>query len=362
MADRRDEHRPNRERSGSANAHRAPSRKKRKNKKKKIILISVFTVIILLIIGIFVYGYMIFNGLTFADLTSDLNKLGFVDGVTEKEGVTNVALFGVDSRNEKKSRSDTIIIVTIDHTNNKIKLSSVMRDSYVKVDGYMNKINSAYFSGGPEGAIRCLNSNFGLDIKEYATVDFGNMAQIIDAFGGVDIEVSDAELPVLNQCVREQAALTGKEATPLEKSGLVHLNGIQAVGYARIRSVGKYDYERTDRQRHVLEKLFEKALTASKWEYPEMLRKLLPMVETSMGFNQILGEAMIVLNSPTFYEMRFPMDKDLTGNSGRLVINGVEYVSLNIKKTSEHLKQYIYHDIDPALVLDEITETYTVGR
>lgn len=340
---------------------RSEIRRKKRRKKRIIIFTLLFLVLALIAAGV-IYGYMIINGLTITDLTGDRSSLGISDDVQEQEGITNVALFGIDTRDGSQTRSDTIIIVTVDHIHNKVKLSSVMRDSYVEVDGVMTKINSAYQKGGPLLAIKTLNENFGLDISEYASVDFGSMAEIIDAVGGIDMYVSEEELPVLNQCVKEQAVATGAEATLLETYGDVHLNGIQAVGYARIRSVGLYDYERTDRQRRVLEQLFEKALTMSKLDYPEMLRKLLPLVETSMGFDQILSEAWILLNDPQFYQMRFPMDKDLTENHGRLIINGIEYVGLDIEATAEHMQQYIFFDIEPLLVLDEIDAMYTEGR
>ncbi len=151
------------------------------------------------------------------------------------------------------------MIATVDKRHNKIKLASVMRDSYVPIDGYgKNKLNSAYFYGGPELAIKTLNQTFGLDISDYVTVNFSEMAAIVDAVGGVEIDISEAERKDANHNMIEQAAMDGSQVDTIQKAGLQTLSGMQAVGYARIRHVGNADFERTQRQRNVMQAIFKK--------------------------------------------------------------------------------------------------------
>ncbi len=146
----------------------------------------------------------------------------------------------------ERGRSDSIIILSIDYVHNKLKLSSVMRDTYVYVEGHGNtKINHAYAYGGPVLAIKTLNSNFDLNIKDFVAVDFEGFKKIIDILGGVEIEIKDYELPTM-------------ETVGIYEAGIYNLNGEQALAYSRIRKQGSGDYERTDRQRRVLEALFRK--------------------------------------------------------------------------------------------------------
>ena len=287
------------------------------SKGKKALIISLCSVILVLSIAIGVVLGVIL------DITKDYNHQEIDDPEIDKveqidDEIVNIALFGIDSRSKGfKGLSDSIMVLSINKKSSDIKLISIMRDSLVKLPEYKgktykpNKINSAYSKGGPSYAIKALNQNFGLDIKEYATVNFYGMAEIIDAVGGIEIDVQSKELDYsvgLNGSLREQAYLLGIKNPPyVTKAGPQVLSGIQAVAWARIRSISTEDgtandYGRTDRQRVVMEKLLNKALSMSVSEYPALIKAMLPHMETSLGFGEVLALATEVLGKQVNFE------------------------------------------------------------
>lgn len=339
--------------------HPAYSKPPRKKKKRGC---GCFLGVLLLLIGIgaAVYGGSILKELNVVDFTGDDSRLGIAEPEDEvkksnlgNDGVVNIALFGVDQREgETAFRSDAIMILSVDKPGGKLKLSSIMRDSLVEIEGHgQTKITKAYFYGGPELAVKTLNQNFDLNIREYATVNFKQMADIIDAVGGVEIDISEAERENANNSIREQSLVAGLPADYIESAGLQTLNGTQAVAYARIRYVGNADFERTSRQREVLRKVFDKALDMNPLQYPEFARKFLPTVETSLDLGDILSLADVMLKKPTLEDVRFPTNADLIGN-GSITVNGENCLNLDLESTSEKLHAFIYEDIDPTTDAD----------
>jgi polyisoprenyl-teichoic acid--peptidoglycan teichoic acid transferase len=149
-------------------------------------------------------------------------------------------------------------------------MTSIMRDIYVDFEGQtINKINYAYHFGGPQFAIKTINEKFDLNIKDYIKVDFEGLVSIMDAFGGVEINVKDYEVSEM-------------QSYGIKKAGTYNLTGKQALGYSRIRHVGKWDYERTQRQRTVLDSLFNKAKAKGAGAAMSLVSKILPSIETSM--------------------------------------------------------------------------------
>ena len=339
--------------------------RRRRLKTKKLFT----TIVLLFLFGFIIWGisyvlqiFAMFND-SRRELPSDLSELGIVSQAGEDLGgdsdsqitddstdatITNIALFGVDRRTEdEQARSDVIMIATVDKRHNKIKLSSIMRDSYVPVEGYgKTKINSAYFYGGPLLAIKTLNQVFDLKITDYVTVNFSEMAAIVDAVGGVEIDISEAERLDANHNMIEQAAMDGSEVDTIERAGLQTLSGMQAVGYARIRHVGNADFERTQRQRNVMQAIFKKGKAMNPLQYPEMIRKMLPVVETSLELGEILDMAGILLRDVTMEDVRFPCNGDLI-DGGSLHIDGVDYLYYDLEATKEKLHDFIYQDIMP---------------
>lgn len=235
------------------------------------------------------------------------------------KGYRNIALFGVDARDGelgRGTRSDTIIIASINQDTQEIKLISVFRDTFLNLgnDSY-NKCNAAYANGGPEQAINMLNTNLDLDITDYVTVGFGGLIDSVDALGGIEIDVTEAEISHLNNYQLSMAEQLGVDYTPIEHSGRQVLNGMQATAYCRIRYTKGDDFRRAERQRDVLTAMMEKAKTASVSSLTDMVTAILPQVETSLSVNEILS----VLGSVAGYDVvasdGFPFEDNRRGAS-----------------------------------------------
>jgi LCP family protein required for cell wall assembly len=259
----------------------------------------------------------------------------------------NIALFAVDRRNkEQQGNSDVIMIISIDPVTKKIKMSSILRDTYVNIEGKgMDKINAAFATGGPQLAIKTLNQNFNLDIKDYINVDFFGTAKMIDALGGVTISVKPEEIPYMNNYLKEISIIENIPPVPVNNPGSQLLNGKQAVAYTRIRAVGRGDYERTERQRNVLVALFNKLQGAGPSIYPVFMSKILPNMETSMSSMTLfkVGGDILSSKSKIIEQARFPLDKFSKG----IRVNNIWYLSADLKANSIALHDFIYKNINP---------------
>lgn len=314
---------------------------------------------------LFVLILLVLGGLYFFSIVKELNHeelnqgdLGIVSSTALKDNpqdksITSIALFGVDQRdNQTEVRSDAMMILTVDKEHNKIKLSSLMRDIAVEIEGHgQNKLTTAYFYGGPQLAVKTINQNFGTTISEYATVNFQQMASIIDAVGGVEVDISEKERLDANNSIYEQSAVAGLPQDIIKEAGLQILSGTQAVAYARIRYVKtddgqSDDFGRTDRQREVLSKMFYRALDLSPLQYPEFARKLLPAVVTSLDFTEIMDLATIMLRDVKLEQTRFPQNADLIGN-GIVYVGSAQCLNVDLQSVSEKLHAFIYDDINP---------------
>lgn len=200
----------------------------------------------------------------------------------EAAGTYNLLLLGVDRREDDwYGNSDSIILVTVNHDVQKIFLTSFMRDLYAEIPDYgVRKLNAAHAIGGGPLIVETMENTYGVQIDNYARVDFNSMTDIIDALGGVDIEMSDEEAKSANTSIKEMCKMQGKKykENKLQKGGKLHLNGIQAVAYSRIRKVGNSDYERTERQRKVLTEMISNAKELKFREMSKLLNQVLPLV------------------------------------------------------------------------------------
>ncbi len=269
------------------------------------------------------------------------------DSLQKVDGIVNIALFGIDTGREKNDvpHSDAIIIGTFDTKHNKLKLTSVLRDTYVKVNKHgMTKITEAYAYGGPQLAIRTLNENFGLDIRNYVTVDFFSLEKVIDKVGGIDIDIKAYEVKEINKWIDELAELENKTPTPVKKEGLQKLNGMQSVAYCRMRKVGNGDFERSDRQRRVMDEVFKKASSLSMTKALDMVTEIFPYLETSMDKTYMLKLAFSVYSSgiKEIEQQRFPLD----GYCDQKTINGKWMLipKPDINTTKKQMQDYIYKD------------------
>ena len=257
--------------------------------------------------------------------------------------IKNIAVFGVDSRNgEDAGNSDAIMIVSIDGNKGKVKMISIARDTYANLPKYgKTKITHAYSYGGPELAMATLNENFGTDITDYITVNFEQLAEIIEQMGGIDVELNEAERQELNKYVAP-----GVEK--IQQTGAVHLNGEQAVSYSRIRKCDSDDM-RTSRQRKVMMCLFEKAKGLSPFQYPTYVKTFMPMMETSLTDAEILQLAPVAMNKNLVLEQdSFPNDYIKTdGYKTKTEVEGVELwvYHYDLEQAADMLSKFIYDDI-----------------
>lgn len=320
-------------------------KKKRLSVKNKIIILVLIIIVSLGLICYTVFQYL-FGGLTQKEITKDFGELGIDSSrfdLTKDTGIVNIALYGIDSRtNSNKGLSDAIMVATFDIENGYIKITSIARDTYVAIDGYENsKINEAYSHGGAVLAIKTLNQNFNLDIQDYVTVNFNQLANVIDSAGGATVNISEEERKAANEIMNE----LNRNDAKISKSGDVSLTGSQAVAYCRIRKLDS-DNVRTQRQRNVLNALFNKAKTMSKVELANVVHDTMPMVETSLSYNKMLDMAKIFTNKNVeFKDMAFPNSttKYATGNDA--YINGKWFFMYDLEIASQQLFDFIYNDI-----------------
>ena len=328
-------------------------KKRKKNRRGRAVLrgIAVFFCLVFILCGsglVYVSTNLLAN-LTTTSIAKDNDSLGIdTENIVMDSSIKNIALFGVDSRNgDFTGLSDVIMILSVDGVHGKLKLTSILRDSELSINGetlngdyvnYTAKINNAYRLGGPELAIRTLNRNFGLDIREYVTVNFANMAAIVDAFGGVDMELTAEEVGAINdnlwalsqevedQKERDMANGTYEEQTYSEikstdyfpdvngeiniaygeyEGGTYHLNGNQAVAYGRIRYVDS-DWGRVERQQKVFSALVGKVTELSWSDYPSLIQQMMPYCETNLDLTDVMGLAPILLTDFTISSISVP--------------------------------------------------------
>ena len=267
---------------------------------------------------------------------------------TETEGLSdewwNVLLLGCDSYTKNDyQRTDSMIIVSINAAKGQVKLTSLMRDTWIPVPGSKNhrKLTELCAVGGPELTIRAINESFGMNISDYALISMEGMAEIIDLIGGLDLDVTEEERKALNKGLFDLSPLSGME--PLEQSGEgVHLNGNQATAFARIRKIDS-DYVRTERQRTVLLAIADKIKNgASAGTLLTIVTTLMGYVDTNLSLTEIMTIASVgmKLDLSTVEQYRVPVDG--TFDSG--TFNGVWCIKPNFEKNTNLLHSFIYGD------------------
>ena len=276
--------------------------------------------------------------------TSDLSiNYEEIQEFENHEEIINIALFGIDSEDGVAGRSDAIMVATIDPIHNKLKLTSIMRDSYVNIDSHgYDKINHAYAFGKAPLAIKTINESFGLNIQDFVAVDFNSLPYIIDLLGGIELNITNEELNYINFYINEINSLDNTTSLNITTSGLQHVDGVQALAYSRIRYTSGGDYERTQRQRTVLNALFDKALNISPTKYLNLINDILPHVQTSLSANDILSLAtkVVTMGGGSLEQERFPRDEYCQGE----MINGVYYLTFDEATTKQQMMNYIFDD------------------
>ena len=337
-------------------AKKKPLTKKQKRilqrRRRRRILFGIEIFILLILIGgVFIYAKL--GKMNFTDL--DFRKIGVNTGVSDNnvmKGYTTIGLIGLDGRDGKlKSgvRSDTMIIASINNDTKKVKLVSVYRDTYLRIgedsegNGQYDKANAAYAKGGPEQFLSMLNTNLDLNVTDFVSVDFQAVAEAVELLGGIDVELKEEEVVHLNNYCVETSKVTGMDYTPLEeKAGVHHLNGVQAVSYARIRYTSGNDFRRAARQREVIYKIVEKAKNSDIATLSKILDKVFPKVYTSFTKAEILQMGMSMMSYDIEDQTGFPFDH-LYGERVKDAMGGLDVVlPVTLESNVIKLHEFLY--------------------
>lgn len=293
---------------------------RKKRRKRKIILL----VVELILLAVVLAGLWVWQKLDKIETDEEFGKdVANEDLTADTKAIlgeyTTIALFGLDNRDNGDytvGNSDVIMIARIDNETKEVKLVSVYRDTMLnmmdkdEVDAY-SKANAAYNLGGPDQAVRMLNVNLDLDIKEYVSFDFNAVAEAVDLLGGVDLTLTAEEVGHMNNYCVETSKVTGKSYKKLpEQDGTYSLNGVQAVSYARIRQTAGDDFKRSERQRIVLNEMVEKALKSDIGTINEIIDTVFPMIKTSLSKTEILSLAKDAFGYSMGDNAGFPFDKE----------------------------------------------------
>ena len=347
---------------------------KMKKKKRHIgrkILFGVEILVLILLVGVlFLY----------TQINKRMDSLNFTQAADEQEvqinesvagsevlsGYTNIALFGVDKRAEDEGaygNSDTAIIASINNDTKEVRLVSLYRDTYMRVDedeygnGIYNKCNSAYLRGGPMQAVNMINTNMDLDIENYVAVDFSAMATVVDCLGGLDIPMSYEEIEHMNNHCVETSQQTGMDYTPIEKTdpapedqsqilGTYHLNGVQVTAYCRIRQTASGDQGRTERQRLVLDLLAEKAKSASLTTLNDIVDQVFPLIQTNFSKSQLIRLGTSILTYSMGENTGFPVDYVMGGDL-TVPVTGLDCIIPTTLETNvKYLHEFLFSDED----------------
>ncbi|MCI8482672.1 MAG: LytR family transcriptional regulator [Clostridia bacterium] len=332
--------------------------KKKMGKVGKIVLIVVLVLVILLGIGAGIGVWYVSDKLGKVNYVEiDENEIEVNEGVDDNlNGYRTIAIFGVDSRSNeivKGTRSDCVILATIDEKTKEVKLTSVYRDTYLEITGRgLDKLTHAYAYGGASLAMSTLNTNLDLNIKEFITVNFESVVDIVNAVGGVSISITNEELKYINDYIDEINKVTKNNASHVTKAGTQSLNGVQALAYGRIRYTSGGDYKRTERMRDVMMAVLGKAKKMSVSQLNALADKLLPIVYTNIQG----GEIISLIPQLATYKIT-----DSTGwpyNTKGATINGVWYgppITLESNVRELHQKVYGQTDYEPTAKVKEIS-------
>lgn len=342
-------------------------RRRRRSTLSRVMFALEIIVLVVLMGGLFVYAKLgKLNHETINEEELDVNE-----SVTENQvmkGYTTIALVGIDSRDDKlKSdwNSDTMIIASINNDTKKVKLVSVYRDTYLCLgededeNNSYGLANSAYCTGGAKKMINMLNKNLDMNISDFVTVNFQAVAETVELLGGIDVEMKKEEVVHLNNYCVETSEVTGMDYTPLEEiEGVHHLNGVQAVAYARIRKTSGNDFRRAARQREVIYRIVEKAKNSSIATLNTVLDKIFPMIYTSLTEKEILSMGMNMLSYDIEDQTGFPFDH-LYGDTVKEAMDGVDCVlPITLESNVIKLHEFLYPEDDSYVPSNEV-KTYS---
>ena len=340
------------------------SYEKRKKKKHPVrsFLLALLVVIVALSGALLIYMRSLLQTVDSVDLENALESSISPQVRQDRTmaGYQNIALFGVDSREQDllsgDNRSDTIMICSVNKKTGETRLVSVYRDTLLNIGGGdYRKCNAAYAYGGPQQAVAMLNSNLDLNITDFVTIGFEGLAETIDALGGIDLEITEEEMEYMNSYMDDMYYEIGKEYEEVTDWGMQHLSGIQATAYCRIRYTEGDDFRRAERQRTVLMLTMEKAKKANPVRLAAAAGAVLGRTATSLSSTElmlfILRARMMDITEST----GFPTEEDrmfATINGESCVVP--YYLTTNVKKL--HRTLFDQDEYEPSPTVEEINE------
>lgn len=333
---------------------------KRQQQKRKLIIFGIEVLCLLLLLGV-LYVWSLWSKISidkFGNSEAGINEDLGDDTLLTLEGYTNIALFGLDNRSTgdyDSGNSDVIMIASINNKTKEVKVVSVYRDTYLSIgDGKYSKANAAYAKGGAKQAVQMLNANLDLNITEYVCVDWSAVIEAVDALGGVDIEVTEAEVKYLNMYVKDMGKEIGSDTTQIKKAGMQTLNGAQATAYARIRYTAGNDFKRASRQRIVLEAMLNKAKEADVSTLLKICNAVFDDISTTLELTEILGLAQHVTEYTIGSTTGFPFEMTTKQLSG----SGDAVIPIGLEDDVSQLHEYLFGTVDyePSKTVQAISE------
>ncbi len=279
------------------------------------------------------------------DIHQQMNNMNEVEAISD-ESVYNLLLVGVDRRDKTwNGNSDSMMLVSINHAAKRVSVVSLMRDTYVDIAGVgYAKLNAAYAYGGGPLLTSTITDTYKVDVSRYAAVDFENMIEIIDALGGIDLEMTDAEVNVANGYMMDMCDTLGLNGSDyiLPGGGIYHCNGVQAVGYARNRYVGNSDYARTERQRYVISQIVAEIKRMDVMQMTQFVKDVLPLVTHNIQESEIWD---LVTKAPEILKYDFVQDRIPYDNMYDIIyVKGQDMLVPQWETTIEKLHETIYGD------------------
>ena len=285
---------------------------------------------------------------------------GGEDMIRYSRDVVNVLLIGVDDNGQPgSSRSDTMMLASVNRKKRTITLLSFLRDSYCYFEadgeGYYHRLNSAYYYGGPAGVMQAISRLYKIRVDKYITVDFNSFPKLIDALGGVSVEITQAEAQYLN---RNAQSVTRK----LEPGPAVPLNGTEALAYSRIRKLDS-DMERAGRQQKVIESILRSARGANLVQLYNALDDTLPYVRTNYTRTELLGLIPQAMNWLGFETVHMGSPVLLGENSNAIggTINGMSILIVDYPKAAQQVQLALYGESNIDLREDGHRNAYIEG-
>ena len=326
------------------------ARRKEKKESSALKKLVIFLAALVIAIPAAAYGYLYFKLNAMYDKEADESVLDKTEYTSEK-GITNILLVGTDARpGQTASRSDSMMILTVDTKNKSLKLTSLARDTYADIPGHgKQKLTHAYIYGGINLLTQTIEKTFELDIQNYAIVDFLSFMDIVDTLGGVEVNVQQSEIKELNkyidECYNFSTNPNKGSKQYINNAGTQKLNGYQTLAFSRIR-YNDSAYERDRRQREVIQGMVNSMKELPITKYPELVNTILPYVKTNMKPTEIISLAgkALSIGDLSIKQMEFPITTNGLSTGG-IINNSTGWVLQFNSDSLSILHDFIFRDI-----------------